>query len=257
MNLMDYLAGREMWWARGKSTTCSNVYGFVPGSAGPRVLEWSRRQREGTDFSVRVKTRVAAPSPRPSPTPAAALRSSTSPTAPRPAGPSTPRSTPTTPAGQEATITDAAGNTWSFTYDLLGRRVGAGDPDTGWSASSTVACVIVSSTGKASPGRRRRSPRRNAHLLDGRRLGHRDEVARRGNAARLPERAARPPSTSRSPARCGHRAAHGPVSSYTRLVAAGARRRGRIRSGPPTPTAARPRPTARPSTSNHHSGAAG
>ncbi|PYC68372.1 hypothetical protein C7C46_29145 [Streptomyces tateyamensis] len=36
-----------------------------------------------------------------------------------------------TPAGQPASRTDAAGNTWSYTYDLRGRQVSATDPDTG------------------------------------------------------------------------------------------------------------------------------
>ena len=30
------------------------------------------------------------------------------------------------PSGKLATITDAAGNTWSYTYDLLGRRIFVG-----------------------------------------------------------------------------------------------------------------------------------
>lgn len=36
-----------------------------------------------------------------------------------------------TPAGQPSTRRDAAGNTWSYQYDLLGRQVSATDPDTG------------------------------------------------------------------------------------------------------------------------------
>ncbi|PYC71011.1 hypothetical protein C7C46_27120 [Streptomyces tateyamensis] len=38
-----------------------------------------------------------------------------------------------TPAGQDATRTDAAGNKWSYTYDLQGRQVSATDPDSGTS----------------------------------------------------------------------------------------------------------------------------
>ncbi|WP_280725351.1 polymorphic toxin-type HINT domain-containing protein [Kitasatospora sp. MAA4] len=36
-----------------------------------------------------------------------------------------------TPSGQPASRTDAAGNTWSYTYDLLGRQTSVSDPDTG------------------------------------------------------------------------------------------------------------------------------
>ncbi|WP_053207179.1 RHS repeat-associated core domain-containing protein [Jiangella muralis] len=36
-----------------------------------------------------------------------------------------------TPAGQLATVTDAAGNVWSYEYDLRGRQVEKTDPDTG------------------------------------------------------------------------------------------------------------------------------
>ncbi|MFJ9448086.1 ricin-type beta-trefoil lectin domain protein [Kitasatospora sp. NPDC101235] len=36
-----------------------------------------------------------------------------------------------TPAGQTAGMTDAAGNTWAYTYDLRGRQTSASDPDTG------------------------------------------------------------------------------------------------------------------------------
>ncbi|MGF1425068.1 RHS repeat-associated core domain-containing protein [Kitasatospora sp. LaBMicrA B282] len=36
-----------------------------------------------------------------------------------------------TPAGSPATRTDAAGNTWSYGYDLMGREISASDPDTG------------------------------------------------------------------------------------------------------------------------------
>ncbi|WP_051967636.1 polymorphic toxin-type HINT domain-containing protein [Kitasatospora mediocidica] len=36
-----------------------------------------------------------------------------------------------TPSGQPASRADAAGNTWSYTYDLLGRQTSSSDPDTG------------------------------------------------------------------------------------------------------------------------------
>jgi RHS repeat-associated protein len=36
-----------------------------------------------------------------------------------------------TPAGDQATVVDAAGNTWSYQYDLLGNQLQAQDPDTG------------------------------------------------------------------------------------------------------------------------------
>ncbi|MFI2612514.1 polymorphic toxin-type HINT domain-containing protein [Kitasatospora sp. NPDC018619] len=36
-----------------------------------------------------------------------------------------------TPAGQLAGMTDAAGNTWTYAYDLRGRQTSASDPDTG------------------------------------------------------------------------------------------------------------------------------
>jgi RHS repeat-associated protein len=41
-----------------------------------------------------------------------------------------------TPAGQQATITDDAGNQWSYGYDLAGDQVSQSDPDAGTSASS-------------------------------------------------------------------------------------------------------------------------
>ncbi|OIV39299.1 hypothetical protein BIV57_00135 [Mangrovactinospora gilvigrisea] len=41
-----------------------------------------------------------------------------------------------TPTDQKAGETDAAGNTWSWTYDLLGRQIKADDPDTGTTTSS-------------------------------------------------------------------------------------------------------------------------
>lgn len=39
-----------------------------------------------------------------------------------------------TPAGNPAARKDAAGNTWSYSYDLRGRQVSAADPDTGTSS---------------------------------------------------------------------------------------------------------------------------
>jgi RHS repeat-associated protein len=41
-----------------------------------------------------------------------------------------------TPAGKLSAITDAAGNTWTYSYDLLGRQVSAATPDTGTTAST-------------------------------------------------------------------------------------------------------------------------
>lgn len=41
-----------------------------------------------------------------------------------------------TPAQQLAGITDAAGNTWSYAYDLMGNQVSQSDPDAGATASS-------------------------------------------------------------------------------------------------------------------------
>jgi RHS repeat-associated protein len=41
-----------------------------------------------------------------------------------------------TPAGKLAGITDAAGDTWSYTYDLLGDRLTQTDPDTGTTTST-------------------------------------------------------------------------------------------------------------------------
>ncbi|MGW1875658.1 RHS repeat-associated core domain-containing protein [Streptomyces sp. NPDC001975] len=40
------------------------------------------------------------------------------------------------PSGKQATETDAAGNSWSWTYDLLGNQTSATDPDTGTSHST-------------------------------------------------------------------------------------------------------------------------
>ncbi|MBC3844528.1 RHS repeat protein [Streptacidiphilus sp. 4-A2] len=41
-----------------------------------------------------------------------------------------------TPAGQQASETDAAGDSWSWGYNLLGQQTSADDPDTGASSSS-------------------------------------------------------------------------------------------------------------------------
>lgn len=41
-----------------------------------------------------------------------------------------------TPDGKPASLTDAAGNTWSRTYNLLGQEIGETDPDTGVSSST-------------------------------------------------------------------------------------------------------------------------
>lgn len=41
-----------------------------------------------------------------------------------------------TPAGQQASVTDPAGNRWSYGYDLRGRPVSSADPDSGRSSST-------------------------------------------------------------------------------------------------------------------------
>ena len=52
-----------------------------------------------------------------------------------------------TPAGSRATVVDAAGNTWSYAYDLLGHQTSATDPDTGTTTSSyDAAGQLVSVT---------------------------------------------------------------------------------------------------------------
>jgi RHS repeat-associated protein len=40
------------------------------------------------------------------------------------------------PDGNQATVVDAAGNTWSYQYNLLGQQVSASDPDTGTSTNT-------------------------------------------------------------------------------------------------------------------------
>ncbi|WP_412748237.1 polymorphic toxin-type HINT domain-containing protein [Krasilnikovia sp. M28-CT-15] len=47
-------------------------------------------------------------------------------------------------AGNLKTLTDAAGNTWSYTYDLRGRRTAAKDPDTGTSTTTYDAAGNIS-----------------------------------------------------------------------------------------------------------------
>ncbi|WP_033822916.1 RHS repeat domain-containing protein, partial [Kitasatospora sp. MBT63] len=51
-----------------------------------------------------------------------------------------------TPAGKPASHTDAAGNTWSYTYDLKGRLTSASDPDTGASSITYDAAGRVART---------------------------------------------------------------------------------------------------------------
>ncbi|TWF73456.1 RHS repeat domain-containing protein [Kitasatospora viridis] len=41
-----------------------------------------------------------------------------------------------TPAGQVATVKDTTGNTWSYQYDLMGRKVSQSDPDSGTSSTT-------------------------------------------------------------------------------------------------------------------------
>ncbi|SDH59179.1 intein N-terminal splicing region/RHS repeat-associated core domain-containing protein [Lentzea fradiae] len=51
-----------------------------------------------------------------------------------------------TPAGQLATVTDPAGNVWSSTYDLRGRKIASDDPDAGHSSTAYDAAGRVTST---------------------------------------------------------------------------------------------------------------
>ncbi|MFD0400328.1 RHS repeat-associated core domain-containing protein [Kitasatospora sp. NPDC127121] len=51
-----------------------------------------------------------------------------------------------TPGGQVATRVDAAGNTWSYTYDQRGRQVKADDPDTGVSTRAYDSAGRLAST---------------------------------------------------------------------------------------------------------------
>jgi YD repeat-containing protein len=50
------------------------------------------------------------------------------------------------PAGQRATVTDGAGNRWSFTYDLRGRKIKSADPDTGITTTTYDDLGQVTST---------------------------------------------------------------------------------------------------------------
>ncbi|MFJ9843005.1 polymorphic toxin-type HINT domain-containing protein [Kitasatospora sp. NPDC101155] len=54
------------------------------------------------------------------------------------------------PAGQETSRTDAAGNTWSYTYDQRGRPTGTSDPDAGNSSTAYDTAGRVASTTNAS-----------------------------------------------------------------------------------------------------------
>lgn len=51
-----------------------------------------------------------------------------------------------TPAGQISGMTDAAGNTWSYTYDLRGRQTSATDPDTGTTTRTYDSASRVSTS---------------------------------------------------------------------------------------------------------------
>ncbi|MFE7590366.1 ricin-type beta-trefoil lectin domain protein [Kitasatospora sp. NPDC057512] len=51
-----------------------------------------------------------------------------------------------TPAGQIAGMTDAAGNTWTYTYDLRGRQTSATDPDTGTTSRTYDGASRVSTS---------------------------------------------------------------------------------------------------------------
>jgi YD repeat-containing protein len=51
-----------------------------------------------------------------------------------------------TPLGQLESMTDAAGNKWSYTYDLLGRQTSATDPDSGASSSTYDLTGLLTST---------------------------------------------------------------------------------------------------------------
>jgi RHS repeat-associated protein len=55
------------------------------------------------------------------------------------------------PGGSTKTVTDAGGNTWTWTSDLLGRQVSAADPDTGTSTSTYNDLGQLTSTTDAAP----------------------------------------------------------------------------------------------------------
>ncbi|NMO50688.1 RHS repeat protein [Actinoplanes sp. TBRC 11911] len=48
--------------------------------------------------------------------------------------------------GEQSSVTDAAGNTWSYRYDLLGRKISSTDPDTGTTSTSYNDAGDVTST---------------------------------------------------------------------------------------------------------------
>ncbi|WP_152627093.1 RHS repeat domain-containing protein [Streptacidiphilus melanogenes] len=82
------------------------------------------------------------------------------------------------PSGQQATEKDAAGNSWSWSYDLLGRQVSSTDPDSGTTASTydnAGQLLTVSNTSLAT------KPQTSyTYDLDGRRTAAYDTT---GNAA--------------------------------------------------------------------------
>jgi RHS repeat-associated protein len=81
-----------------------------------------------------------------------------------------------TPAGKLATVTDAAGDVWSYTYDLLGDKLSIKDPDAGTSSSSyDAAGQLLSSTDA------RGKTISYAYDLDGRKIAEYDTT---GGAAR-------------------------------------------------------------------------
>jgi RHS repeat-associated protein len=66
---------------------------------------------------------------------------------PTPSGGYDPTSYTYTPAGEVATVTDPAGNVWTYGYDLRGRRVSVDDPDAGLATTGyDAAGQVVSST---------------------------------------------------------------------------------------------------------------
>ncbi|MFD5435128.1 RHS repeat-associated core domain-containing protein [Kitasatospora sp. NPDC127067] len=71
-----------------------------------------------------------------------------------------------TPTGRLAGLTDAAGNTWTYTYDLRGRQTSATDPDTGTSTRTYDAASRLSTTTDA-----RGRTLTNTYDLIGRKVG--------------------------------------------------------------------------------------